>query len=167
MMTVTLDIFEKRTRWYYWGLAITVITMLFISLAAYYNLQFESPLMPLYDTLLIIFTFTSLAFVTIALIGAVRTYVKNGELILNDSYLTVDGVTLQLKEIKVVNLALRARTVKSLILTHNRIEIIDQNDNVYKHRFVIKSYNQNEQFEKMIGLWQTAGAVINISYHNI
>lgn len=166
-MTVTLDIFQRRATWYYWGLAITVITMLFISVAAYYNLQFESPLMPLYDTLLIICTFSSLAFVVIALTGAVRTYTKTGELILADSYLSVDEITLQLSEIRMMNLALQVRTVKSFILTHNRIEIIDKNDNVYKHKFAIKSYNQNEQFENMIGRWQTSGAVINISYHNI
>jgi len=166
-MTVILDLFQRRARWYYWGLAITIITMLFISIAAYYNLQFDSPLMPLYDTLLIICILTSVAFITLALTGVVRTYEKNGEVTLTDSYLIIDGVTLQLNEIKMMNLALRVRTKKSFILISNRMEVIDQNDNIYKHRVAIKSYNQNEQFEKIIELWKASGTVINISYHNI
>jgi hypothetical protein len=123
--------------------------------------------MPLYDTLLIVFTLTSVAFITLALTGVLRTYEKNGEVTLTDSYLIIDGVTLQLNEIKMMNLALRVRTIKSLILISNRMEIIDQNDNIYKHRFAIKSYNQNEQFEKIIELWKAGGTAINISYHNI
>jgi hypothetical protein len=164
---VTLDLFTKKTRLYYIGLITTIITFSFIAFASIVNLQGKSPLDPLYDTLLILCSLTSVAFVLIAGGGFLRTYIKDGELVLADDYLVIDGVKMPFDEINTINLKVRLRTVKSFILLRNRIEIINKNGGKYERRFVIKSWDQNEEFENVINQWRSGEVAFNISYRNL
>ena len=164
---VTLDLFTKKTRLYYIGLVITIVTILFISIAAISNLQFDSPLMPFYDTLLILAVLISFVFFFTAGLGTLPTYVKDGELVLADDYLVIDNVIITLNEAISIKLKVRLRTIKSFILERNRIEIIDKNEVVYNRRFVIRSNDQNVEFEKVIDRWRSSGIAFNISYRNI
>ncbi|HEY4326570.1 MAG TPA: hypothetical protein VGN20_21475 [Mucilaginibacter sp.] len=164
---VTLDLFTKKTRLYYIGLVITIVTASFISIAAVYNLQFESPLMPLYDALLILAIVASFAFIFTAGLGTLHTYIKDGELELAADSLVIDNVRISLDNTKELNLKVRIRTVKSFILERNQIEIVDKNGNVYNRRFAIKSSSQNAEFEKVLDQWRSNGVIFNISYRNI
>lgn len=154
-MTVTLDLWTKKHKLYYVGLIITVITLSFVAAADFFNLQYKSPLDPLYDTILIICVLISVVFIFIIIAG--WGYLKDGELVLAGNYLKIDAVNLPVNEIKYINLKMSPRNRKSFVLDKNLITIGDKSGNEYKRRFVIKSYNQSQEVENIITTWRTQG----------
>jgi hypothetical protein len=166
-MKVTLDLLTKKHNLYYVGLCITVITFSFIAIAGVCNLQSKSPLMPFYDTLLVICSLISCAFSVIVGTGLLGTYLKDGEFVLAEDYLVIDAIKIPLNEIKYINLKISPRNVKSHVLDKNMITLGDKNSNEYERRFAIKSYNQNKDFEKMLDMWRVQGVRIYAHYNGI
>lgn len=98
--------------------------------------------------------------------GLVRTYVKTGELILADDYVIIDKTKILLTEAADIKLKLGKWSNRHLgQISRNRIELTDKNGKVYENRFVIKSYNHNLEFEKLLFQWQTDGVVFVRKYY--
>ena len=167
-MIVTFDVFTKKTKLYYIAEVITILTILVIAIGGIYNVQFKTPLMPLIDTLLILGSLVTVSFLSVIGTGWLRTYVKDGELVLADDYIIVDGTKISINETKniILKVGIRSRKRGGNILS-NRIEVVDKNSVNYKNRFVIGSYDDNEEFEKVLNQWRTTGITFNISYHGI
>jgi len=132
---------------------IAILTGCALAICGIFNVHFEVPVFftSLIDVVIIVATFLSLFFVTAMAAGLVRTYIKNGELILADDYIIIDEVKIPLTEAKDIRLKLGQWSKRHLgNISRNRIEITDKNGKIYKNRFVIKSYNHNLDFEKVL-----------------
>jgi hypothetical protein len=128
--------------------------------------QFKTPFMPLIDALIIVGSLTSVSFLLVMATGLVRTYIKEGELILADDYLVIDGTKIPLNEAKSIRLKVAIWNRKHFgNLLRNHIEITDKNKKTYKNRFVIKSYDHNQNFEKVMAQWQANGVVFDWKYN--
>ena len=165
-MPVTFDVFTKKTKLFYILGGITIITLPALALYGIFNVQFKTPFMSLIDVIIIVTSLTSLSFLLLMATGLVRTYIKDGELILADDYVTIDGTKIPLNEAKNIRLKVAVWNRKHFgNLLRNRIEIADKNNKTYKNRFVIKSYDNNQDFEKIMAQWQTNGVAFDWKYN--
>ncbi|MCR8559243.1 hypothetical protein KXD93_16415 [Mucilaginibacter sp. BJC16-A38] len=164
-MNVSFDVYTKKTRLFYISEGITIITLIVIAAGCTFNIQFKTPLMPLIDALLIIGSFTTVAFLVIVSTGLVRTYIKDGELILGEETVVIDGTKIPLNDASNIKLRVGVWNRKRAgNLLGNRVEITDKNNKTYKNRFAIKSYDHNQEFEKVVTQWQTNGVKFDLSY---
>lgn len=167
-MSLTFDVFTKRTRLFYTGLAITIVTAIVLCLCGIYNVQYKTPLEPLFDTLIIFASLTAVSFLILMGMGIVRTYYKDGELVLADDYLVINGVKIPLNEVKEINLKVAIATKKTVgNLLSNRISVTSSSDETYQNRFVVRGYNRYIQLENILNQWHANYVAFNISYHNI
>jgi len=165
-MTVTFDVFSKKTRLYYIAEVISIVTLLVIAICGIFNVQFKTVFEPLFDALIIIGSLIMVSFAVIAGTGAVRTYIKDGELIFADDFLIIEGTKIPLNEAKSIKLKVGIWDRKRIgNMLSNRIEVIDSNGQAYKNRFVIKSYDNNEDFQKIQRQWYNAGVIFELHYH--
>ena len=167
-MIVTFDVFTKKTRLFYIARAITILTIPLLAAGGIFNVQYKTVFMPLIDTLIILGSLISVSFLIVNRTGLVRTYVKDGELVLTDDCVIIDGTKVPLTEAKNIKLNVGIWTWKRAgNLLSNRIEVTDRNNQTYKDRFVIKSYDLNEDFQKILDQWRTNGVTFDVSYHNV
>lgn len=168
-MPVTFDVYSKKTKLYYFFGTITLVTLPALAVCAILNVQFEKPgpfIAALINVLIILASFISLFFALAMATGLVRTYVKSGELILAGDYVIIDDTKISLTDAKDIRLKLGKWSNRHMgNISRNRIEITDKNDKVYKNRFVIKSYNYNLEFEKVLFKWQADGIVFDWKYY--
>jgi len=153
-MSVTFDLFTKKTWLYNITLIITISTILFIAIAGFYNLQGESPF---YSALLILGVIISFFFIFIVAPGVKQPYIKDGELVLKEDSLIIDNVKIPLSE---------ANEIKLFVMS-NRIEVIDKTGNIYKRRFVVSSRDENKEFNDLIKIWNEKGVTFGFLYHNV
>ncbi|BAU52487.1 hypothetical protein [Mucilaginibacter gotjawali] len=166
-MSATFDVFTKRTRLFYAGLAITIVSAIVLGLCGIYNVQYETPWEPLFDALIIIASFTSLGFVLLMGTGIVRTYYKDGELVLADDHLVINGVKIKLNEAKAINLKVSMASIKTVgNMLGNRISLTDSNNETYQNRFVVRGYNRYIELENILNQWRANGVAFSIRYHN-
>ncbi|MDR3695674.1 hypothetical protein [Mucilaginibacter sp.] len=166
-MSVTFDVFIKRTRLFYTGLAITIVSAIVLGLCGVYNVQYKTPLEPLFDALIIIACFTSMGFVLLMSTGIVRTYYKVGELVLADDHLVINGVKIALNEAKEIDLQVATASIKTLgNMLGNKISVTGSNDETYQNRFVVRGYNRYIELENILNKWRTNGVAFNIRYNN-
>lgn len=162
-MSVTFEVFTRKTKFYYVVEGIAIVTVCGI-----FNVQFEMSAFftGLIDVVIIMAIFISLFFLTAMATGLVRTYIKTGELILADDYVIIDGTKIPLSEAVDIKLKLGKWSNRhSGYISRNRIEIIDKNGKAYENRFVIKSYNHNLEFEKVLFRWQADRVVFDWKYY--
>ena len=169
-MPVAFDVFTKRTKLFYILGGITIITLPALAACDIFNVQFKTHFTPLadvlIDALIMVTSLTSLSFLLLMATGLVRTYIKDGELILADDYLIIDRTKIPLNEAKGIRLKVAIWNRKHFgNLLRNRIEIADKNNKTYKNRFVIKSYNHNQDFEKVMAQWQANGVAFDWKYN--
>ncbi len=164
-MSVTFDLFTKKTWLYNITLIITITTILFIAIAGFYNLQGESPF---YSTLLILGVIVSFFFIFIVAPGVKQPYIKDGELVLKEDSLIIDNVKIPLSEANGIKLFVGYwRTKKYGRIMSNRIEVIDKTGNIYKRRFVVSSRDENKEFNDLIKIWNEKGVTFGFLYHNV
>ena len=108
------------------------------------------------------------AFVILAISGWFVTYVKDGELVLSDDYLIIDNIKIFVTEARKIKLrpgySVRGRRAGNIV--SNRIEVIDKDGSIYKRRFVLKSAENGEEFDKITGKWYKNGYV-DLAYHSV
>ena len=167
-MTATFDVFTKRNKQFHIGIAITIATAAYIAWGASCNFQFKQPLMGFMEALLVFGSMTSLGFVLFAGLGGMKTFEKEGELVLIEDYVIIDGVKIQLNETNSIsfNLGLRTNRRGGYIVS-NRIEIIDKNNKTFKNRFVISSNDLDAAFETLLDKWRTNKVAFNLRYHGV
>ena len=164
-MSVTFDLFTKKTWLYNITLIITISTILFIAIAGFYNLQGESPF---YSALLILGVIISFFFIFIVAPGVKQPYIKDGELVLKEDSLIIDNVKIPLSEANEIKLFVGYwRTKKYGRIMSNRIEVIDKTGNIYKRRFVVSSRDENKEFNDLIKIWNEKGVTFGFLYHNV
>jgi hypothetical protein len=167
-MTVTFDTYTKRNRFFYNGLIISFATAIYVAWAVIFNVQFKQPLMGFMDATLIIGTLTTLAFVSVAGTGLVKTYIKDDDLVLAGDYLVINGLKIPLNEANEINLKVAIATKKTLgNLLSNRISVTDGNNETYQNRFVVRGYNRYIELENILNEWRTNGVAFNLRYYNI
>jgi hypothetical protein len=168
-MPITFDVFTRKTKFYYIMEAIAIVTGCSLAACGIFNVQFNTRapfINGLIDGVIILATFMSLFFVIAMATGLVRTYIKTGELILADDYIIIDDTKVLLTEAKDIRLKLGQWSKRHLgNISRNHIEITGKNGKIYKNRFVIKSYNHNLDFEKVLFQWQTNGVVFDWEYY--
>lgn len=163
---VAFDLYTKRTKLYYITMLIAIGTLLFVLTAWATNLQGKSPLMPLYDVLLILGVIVSFCFIFIILPGVIKNYITDGQLILADEYLIIDGVRIALNEANKIKLMVGYWNIKKYgSITSNLITATDGQGNIHKRRFVIDSVNNNWDFNEVMNYWNAKNVVFDLSYH--
>ncbi len=167
-MTVIFDVFTKKTRLYYTAEIVSILTLLLIAWGGVFNPQVNPAFDTIIEVFLIIGSLTMVSFIIIATSGWVRVYIKDGELILTDGYILIDGTKISLNETTAINLKVATTYRKRLgNLISNRIEVIDKNRKIYKNRFVINSSDHGEELERLLDQWRTNGVAFNLRYHGV
>jgi hypothetical protein len=167
-MTIAFDLFTKRTRLFYIGTTVSIVTILIIALMGIFNFQPKTSFEPLFEALILIFTFSTIAFVLLAGYGVIRTHVKDGELIMGDDYLVIDGTKILLTEAQNLSFRIGYRTNKRPgKIVGNRISVLDKNGNPHNRRFVISSRDNTVEFDTTAAKWVKDGIDFGLIYHNI
>ena len=171
-MTLTFDLFTKKTRFYYIGIIISVFAGLFIGALTIFdnpNYIIEDSFLDYFlDALIIIFTFFTLTFLLLVGYGAIRTYIKDGELVLADDYIIIDGTKIMLTEAKDLSFKVGYRNYKRPgKIVSNRISVIDNNGVLHNRRFVIQSRDNTTEFDAIAAKWVKDGIDFGLIYTNI
>jgi hypothetical protein len=171
-MTITFDLFTKRNRLFYIGIIVPIVTILPIAIMAILKFQPKPSLEPLFKVLIgvlaSLFIPSMLGFVIPASYGLIRTYIKDGELIMGDDYLIIDGTKILLTEAKNLSFRIGYRISRRFgRIVGNRISVIDKNGNLHNRRFVISSRDNTVEFDTTAAEWVKDGVDFGLIYYNI
>jgi hypothetical protein len=171
-MTTTFDLFTKRTLLFYIGTPLSVIAILMFGILritngqalSVFGLRFEA----LSAILFLIVFFPTFTFAFLASYGLIRTYVKDGELILGDDYLVIDGTKILLTEAQNLSFKIGYRTNRRFgKIVGNRISVLDKNGYQHSRRFVIGSRDNTLKFDAIAAKWVKDGIGFGLIYYNI
>lgn len=166
-MTVTFDLYRRKTKLYYIGEIISIITVITLGTCATFNFQPVWPYFVEVFAVILVFVcvFIMLAFVFIGGYGMSKTYIKDGELTLSDDEIEIDGILMKLNNTKKITLKIRPRSRRSgWRMTGNKIEVVDDNDKTYNRLFCINSYECNDQLFQMLNAWDKKGIQYSQDY---
>jgi hypothetical protein len=167
-MNLTFDVFTKKTKLYYAAEVISILTALFIAIGYFFNMQFKSIFMPLFDTLLIAGSMVMVGFMVLVGTGLVRTYIKQGELVFGDDYIIIDEVKILLNEAEKLTLAIGIWGPKRVgYVLKNYIVVIDKDGKMHKNRFAVKTRDQSKELDSFLNQWQQNGVSFDLSYNQI
>ncbi len=165
-MILTFDLYTHKTKLYYIAEIISIVSIVIPGACSLVNFQPDWPAFTqvIIEVLIIICVFIMLAFVLIAGYGMLKTYVKDGELILDDHGITIDGKEISLTAEVQISFKLRPRTNRSgWRRTGNRIEVT-VGCKTYNRLFSIDSYAHNDELLQLLNIWSENNVQYSLKY---
>jgi hypothetical protein len=166
-MTVSFDLYTHRNKLYH-RLVWSAIVGLLVAAACLVASNYLASIKFLYGlaiALILGYVLFMMAFFFIVGYGMLQTYEKDGELVLSDESIMIDGVQVPVKNAGHLFLRLRPRTNRSgWRRIGNRVELTDADGKTYNRLFCINSYDHNEELLKMMKKWSESGVKYDIKY---
>jgi len=166
-MTLTFDVYTKRSRLFYIEITIAIFTALLIAPIAYFNPRVNHVIEVFIDILIIAGSLTSVMLGAALYTGVLGTYRKDQELILTDGSIVIDGVVINLTERPKIALNIAVWTRKRAgNFSKNTIDVANKSGRPFRNQFVIKLY-QKEDFKKLLDQWRENGISFDLKYHEV
>lgn len=166
-MTITFDLYTHRNKLYRQLIKVAILGFLIAVICLYATnlLESQEVLYGLAVSIIIIYVLFMMAFLFIVGYGMLETYEKDGELILSDDEIIIDGIQILLNTSQKIYFKLRPRTKRSgWRMLGNRVEITDVTGKIYKRLFSINSYEHDDQLFQKLNIWSEKGIKYTLTY---